>query len=68
MDQIDHYQTASWGRGAAAVRYRTAQQELIGNGLYSDAIQTDIDNIQSSFGSKYDNAILEMISALPEGW
>lgn len=68
MDQSDHYATASWGRSAAAIQYRAAQQAEAEQGSYSNAVQMDINDIQTKFGSKYDDAILEMIDVLPEGW
>ncbi|MFE3496148.1 polymorphic toxin-type HINT domain-containing protein [Streptomyces sp. NPDC059175] len=68
MDKADHYQTASWGRSREAMDYRARQQTLIDQGDYRGAIQMDIDDIQSKFGTKYDNAIREMIYMLPPGW
>lgn len=68
MDKADHYQTASWGRSTAAIQYRAQQQALIDQGLYRDAIQMDIDDVQSNFGTKYDDAIDQMLASLPPGW
>ncbi len=68
MDKADHYQTASWGRSREAMDYRSSQQAMIDQADYRGAIQMDIDDIQSKFGSKYDNAIREMIYMLPPGW
>lgn len=65
MDTLDHYQTASWGSGAAAKAYRARQKALVDAGDWAGAIKMDIDDIQSKFGSKYDDAIHEMISNSP---
>jgi RHS repeat-associated protein len=65
MEQVDHYQTASWGRSASAQAYRAQQQDLIEAGRFDDAIQMDIDNVTSLFPGKYDDAILQMIDTLP---
>jgi hypothetical protein len=40
------------------------QANLIALGRFADAIQMDIDNNQSLFGNKYEDAILEMIDSL----
>jgi len=65
MEPTDHRRTASHGsRGAAGVTHRARQAALIAEGRFDDAIQTDIDDVQSKFGSKYDEAILEMIDSL----
>jgi hypothetical protein len=40
-----------------------AQADLISQGKFLDAIQTDIDDIRSKFGSKYDEHIHEMLNA-----
>ncbi|MFJ6784754.1 RHS repeat-associated core domain-containing protein [Streptomyces yangpuensis] len=68
MDTADHYQTASWGRSREAIEHRRQQQALINQGDYRGAMQMDIYDIQSKFGSKYDEAIKEMINFLPPGW
>ena len=67
MDKADHYETASWGRSREAIEYRKTQLELINQGRYREAIDMDIADIRSKFGSKYDNAIKEMLYMLPEG-
>ena len=68
MDRPDHYGTASWGSSNEAIQYRAQQKALIDQGNYGDAIQMDINDIQTSYGAKYDEAILEMIDVLPEEW
>jgi hypothetical protein len=64
MDMLDHRRTASWGSGTDAKNYRDLQKTLIDQGRFDDAIQMDIDNVQSIFGDKYDKAILDMIDSL----
>ena len=64
METADHRRTASWGNSRAARQYRARQRELIREGRFDDAIQMDIDDIQSKFGNKYDDAILQMIDSL----
>jgi hypothetical protein len=64
MEQSDHRMTASWGNSALAQDYRAAQRALINQGKFDDAIQMDIDDIQSKFGNKYDTSILQMIDRL----
>jgi hypothetical protein len=61
METVDHHQTASWGRSRSAMIYRKKQQELINQGQFQAALQMDIDDIQSKFGSKYDEAIEEVL-------
>jgi flagellar biosynthesis regulator FlbT len=68
MSKADHMLTSSWGNTPAAARYRAAQKSLIEAGRMDDAIQMDIDDIQSLFGSKYDEHILQMIDSLPNSW
>lgn len=51
-------------RGLAGAEYRDKQKKLIDEGRFDDAIQMDVDNIQGLFGSKYDDAILQMIDSL----
>lgn len=65
MSKADHRKTASHGhQGLAGAEYRAKQKELIDSGRFDDAIQMDIDDIQSKFGNKYDDAILQMIDSL----
>jgi len=65
MDPDDHMKTGSWGPSRAAKAYRARQAQLIKQGKYDEAFLMDVDDIQSQFGSKYDNAILEAMNALP---
>jgi hypothetical protein len=63
MDQLDHYQTASWGRSASAKAYRAQQQLLVNQGRFDDAMQMDIDDVIGKFPGKYDDAILQMLDS-----
>ena len=64
MSKSDHRQTASWGNSREAKKYRQKQKELIESDRMDDAIQMDIDDVQSKFGNKYDDAIEQMIDSL----
>jgi RHS repeat-associated protein len=66
MDPADHRLTASYGgrEGSPQQIYRDKQKALIEQGLFDEAFLMDVDDIQSKFGNKYDNAILEAIDAL----
>lgn len=64
MSADDHKLTASYGSSPAAAAYRARQKALIDQGRFDDAVQMDIDDIRTKFGSKYDEAILEMIDSL----
>ena len=69
MSGKDHKLTASWGPSNDAIEYRNQQAKLIKSGNWHDAIQMDIDDIRSKFGSKYDEAITEMLEyAISMGW
>lgn len=61
MEPVDHKKTASWGSSSDAIEYRAKQQELLNQGKLNEAIQMDINDIRSKFGSKYDIAIKEML-------
>ncbi len=65
MDPADHRQTASYGNPD----YVAQQKAMIDEGGmkgFEDAFLMDVDDVQSKFGSKYDDAILEAIDALPD--
>ena len=64
MDPADHALTASNGKMAGSDIYRARQKQLIDQGKFGEAIQMDIVDIRSKFGSKYDKAIQEMIDSL----
>ncbi|HTI71123.1 MAG TPA: RHS repeat-associated core domain-containing protein, partial [Candidatus Limnocylindria bacterium] len=62
MEKVDHRQTASHGtRGLQGQLYRAQQAELIEQGRFDDAIQMDINDIQSKFGDKYNEGIEQML-------
>lgn len=61
MEKEDHRKTASCGMSSEAREYRAKQRELIEAGDFKAAIKMDIDDIQSKFGDKYDNALHEML-------
>ena len=61
MEKEDHRLTASCGMSGDARAYREQQRELIEQGKFREALQMDIDDIHDKFGSKYDDAIAEML-------
>lgn len=61
MDPMDHRDTASHGSSKDAQAYRAKQEELLSQGKLKEAIQMDVDDIKSKFGSKYDDAIKQML-------
>jgi len=65
MAPEDHRRTASHGRSASSAGYRARQKQLIDEGRFDDAFMMDVEDVQSLFGDKYDEAILEAIDALP---
>jgi hypothetical protein len=69
MDPSDHRRTASYGGGPGSAQqaYRDKQKALIDAGRLDDAFLMDVHDIQSKFGNKYDEAILEAIDKLPSG-
>ena len=62
MDVKDHMRTASYDNLPGAKQYRAAQADLIARGRFKEAIEMDIADVRSKFGSKYDAPIDEMIS------
>lgn len=61
MTVADHKKTATFGNRAGAEPFRRKQAELIKQGRFSDAQRMDIEDIRSKFGSKYDEAIGQML-------
>jgi hypothetical protein len=71
METADHLETNSWGQRtfkpttkypySSAAEWRDAQKDLIRKGRVLDAVQMDIDDIRSKFGTKYDKGIQEML-------
>ncbi|MEV6212020.1 LamG-like jellyroll fold domain-containing protein [Kitasatospora sp. NPDC051914] len=66
MDIADHKQTQSWGSSRAGQLHRAHQTYLLRQGRLTEALQMDIDNVKSMFPGKYDSAIDEMLTKLPE--
>jgi hypothetical protein len=64
MDEFDHVQTSSWGRGPA-VDWQNKQAALVNSGRIDEAMQMDIDDIVTRWPGKDNNAIGEMIGDLP---
>ena len=62
METLDHKKTKSWGHSRDAIAHRQEQAELIAQGNVREAIQMDIDDIRSLFGSKYDEHIRQMLA------
>ena len=60
MEKADHRQTASCGSSNDAKEYRDAQQELIDQGAFREALQMDIDDVRDKFGDKYDEPIAQL--------
>lgn len=61
MDPLEHRQTSSWGRSAAAQAYRQQIKELIDAGRMRDAMAVEIKDVRRLFGTKYIPAIREML-------
>lgn len=57
MEKDDHRLTASCGNSREAQEYRSAQAAKIERGDFKGAMQMDIDDLRSKFGSKYDKQI-----------
>jgi len=57
-----HLQTAGHvNQGLAGIAYREEQARLIGEGDFAGALQMDIHDIRSLFGSKYDIHLEQML-------
>jgi len=63
METADHMRTASWGSLRDARAFRQQQADLIAQGRLREAIQIDINDIRSKFGTKYDEHIRQMLNA-----
>ncbi len=69
MSADDHRMTASFGSSADAKAYREIQTSLIEQGKFHEAIQMDIDDLTAKFGTKYVDAISQMLDyATQMGW
>lgn len=61
--------TASYGNTSDAIKYRATQTQYIENGNMRAAIQMDIKDITSKFGTKYYDEINQMLEyAQQMGW
>jgi hypothetical protein len=61
MEINDHRATASWGSSREARAYRQQQSSLIEKVDFRAAQQMDIRDVQDKFGSKYNDAIRQML-------
>ena len=61
MDPLDHQDTISWGNSREAQIWRARQKALIDAGKFREAQMMDIEDVRSKFGSKYDDAIKQMV-------
>ena len=69
MLKDDHKKTASYGSSSAAKAFRAKEEQFIKAGRFDKAMQLGIDDIRKLFGSKYDEAIEQMISyAISKGY
>ncbi|WP_407399943.1 hypothetical protein [Treponema sp.] len=69
MLEEDHKLTASYAYSEEAIAFRAKEAELIKQGKFRDALQMNIDDIHSKFGSKYDiqiNSMLEYVDKLEQ--
>jgi hypothetical protein len=62
MDALDHEQTSSYGYRSDASAYRAELKELIDAGRMRDAMAVEIRDIRRIAGSKYNEAIEEMLA------
>ncbi|WP_370130910.1 LamG-like jellyroll fold domain-containing protein [Streptacidiphilus sp. EB103A] len=67
MDKVDHRQVWSTGQGSRPEpkAWLMMQRELVNSGRIDEAMQNDINDITTRFPGKYNNAIGDMIGALP---
>lgn len=69
MEASDHRLTASWGASEEALQYQEAQRALCQQGKYMEALQMDIDDITSKFGTKYSDGLSQALEyAKSLGW
>lgn len=57
MDYNDHKKTSSWGSSQEAKDYQKKLRDM----SFRNAMATDIRDIRSKFGRKYNGAIKEML-------
>ena len=61
MTPADHRKTKSWGNKRTAREYRAAQAKLLREGNIDEVFRIEITSLRELFGSKYDDALSEMI-------
>jgi intergrase/recombinase len=61
MDVEDHMKTSSWGQSKMAQAYRSNIQQKIESGNMRDAIAQEGWDVKRETGTKYNNALQEMI-------
>lgn len=61
MDPADHAAMASTGSSKAAKAFRKTQEALVSSGKFRQAMQMDIKDAMAKFGSKYKDAISQMV-------
>jgi hypothetical protein len=61
MEKVDHQKTASFGSSNAAVAFREESKSLIDAGKMRDAMAKEIQDVRSIAGSKYNEAVREML-------
>ncbi|MFI7501164.1 LamG-like jellyroll fold domain-containing protein [Streptomyces sp. NPDC049687] len=66
MDEADHVLTESWGSSHLGMLHRAHQEFLLRQGRLTEALQMDVTNVRQLFGSKYDDAMDEMVAKLPD--
>lgn len=65
----DHKRTSSYGSSTAAKEFRAREEKLIKEGKFAEAMQLGINDVRKLFGTKYNDAIAEMISyAVSKGY
>ena len=64
MTEADHALTASFRGSDKAIFWRELQIDLLEEGKIKEAIELDILDVRSRFGSKYDTGIKQMLAVL----
>ena len=68
MDYKDHREARTTGWSSDTQAYQQKLKQLVDNGQVGDAIALDVEDIQGKFGSKYDDALREMIRSKYPEW
>lgn len=65
----DHRKTSSYGSSTSAKEFRAKEEKLVKEGKFAEAMPLGINDIRKLFGTKYNDAIAEMISyAVSKGY